>query len=251
MKKLFIVLLAVVSLSSCQLTEEITFNQDGSGDYKLTIDMSAMMAMKGNSKNQDSTQTSPKNKKIDSIINFNDIAKKYKDSVKTLSADEKELMKRMQNLQVHIQVDDEAKKMLMSFNLPFKSASEIQNIQKDLKQVDKMQKGKKASKNMFGDVKKTDVKYTFNAHEFTRTIVVKENKNKKDAVKKEEKKDTQMADMMKMFTFKMIYHFPKKIKHVSYKDAMLGTDGKTLIIQTSLDKIDSDSDLKKLRVTFE
>jgi hypothetical protein len=60
-----------------------------------------------------------------------------------------------------------------------------------------------------------------------------------------------MADMMKMFGYKIIYHFPGKIKNVSYKDAMLGTDGKTLIIQTTLDKIDKNPKLLEFDVTFE
>jgi hypothetical protein len=47
-----------------------------------------------------------------------------------------------------------------------------------------------------------------------------------------------------------VFFFPKKIKSVSYKDAMLSTDGKTLIIEVPLDKIDKNPKLLDFEVTF-
>ena len=38
----FVAIIAIV-FTSCQFTEEITFNKDGSGSYKLNVDIGAMM----------------------------------------------------------------------------------------------------------------------------------------------------------------------------------------------------------------
>jgi hypothetical protein len=259
MKKLLLLFIAVITMTSCQLTEEVTFNEDGSGTYNLAIDMSAMMSMKENKKTGENEEVR-KPEKTDSIIYVKDLLEKYKDSIKNLSASEKAFMERMKNATMRMQIDEEAEKMIMTLSSPFKSVEDLKNISEDFRKIDKLKNvedGKKEENpmgKMFGGMDNTKVSYTFSKYKFSRKISIIENEEEKadkEANKTDEKIDKSMADMMKMFGYKIIYHFPVKIKNVSYKDAMLGTDGKTLIIQTTLDKIVKNPKLLEFDVTFE
>ncbi len=264
MKKLLL-FIAVISMTSCQLTEEVTFKEDGSGTYNFVIDMSAMLSMKGEKEKIDENGEAHKPEKKDSIIYVKDLLEKYKDSLKNLSPEERAFMKRMKNATMHIQLDEAKDKMIMTYSLPFKSVKDLSNISEDFRKIDKLSKekqgktGKDPMGEMFGGMNNTKVSYEFSKHKFSRKMTVIEeekeevekNDEKKDSDEIGEKVDKGMADMMKMFTYKIVYHFPRKIKNVTYKDAMLGTDGKTLIIQTTFDKIDKDPKMLEFDVTFE
>ena len=259
MKKILLLFIAVITMTSCQLTEEVAFNEDGSGTYNFAIDMSAMMSMKENKKTGENEEVH-KPKKTDSIIYVKDLFEKYKDSIKNLSASEKAFMERMKNATMRMQIDEEAEKMIMTLSSPFKSVEDLKNISEDFRKIDKLKNAEDGKKeensidHMFSEMNKASVSYTFSKHKFSRKISIIENEEEKadkEANKTDEKIDKSMADMMKMFGYKIIYHFPGKIKNVSYKDAMLGTDGKTLIIQTTLDKIDKNPKLLEFDVTFE
>jgi hypothetical protein len=261
MKKILLLFIAVITMTSCQLTEEVTFNEDGSGTYNLAIDMSAMMSMKEKNKKTGENEEIRKPEKTDSIMYVKDLLEKYKDSLKNLSASEKAFMERMKNATMRMQIDEEAEKMIMTLSSPFKSVEDLKNISEDFRKIDKLKNvedGKKEENpmgKMFGGMDNTKVSYTFSKHKFSRKMTIIENEEEEkadeEAEKTDDKIDKGMADMMKMFGYKIIYHFPRKIKNVSYKDAMLGTDGKTLIIQTTLDKIDKNPKLLEFDVTFE
>jgi len=260
MKKILLLFIAVITMTSCQITEEITFNEDGSGTYDLAIDMSAMMSMKKAKKKNSENEEIRKPKKTDSIMYVRDLLKKYKDSLKNLSDSEKDFMERMKNATIRMQVDEEADKMIMNLSSPFKSVEDLKNISEDFRKIDKLKKAENSTEDenpmgkMFNGMDKANVSYTFSKHKFSRKVTFIENKEEKKADEEAEKTDNKidkgMADMMKMFGYKIIYHFPRKIKNVSYKDAMLGTDGKTLIIQTTFDKIDKNKKLLEFDVTF-
>jgi len=94
---------------------------------------------------------------------------------------------------------------------------------------------------------KNNVKYKFSKHEFMRIATASETDKKKD---EEEKKDEKFEQMANMFQFELVYHFPRRIKSVSYKDALLSADGKTLHINVPTSKL-NDPEFMNLKVTFE
>jgi len=268
MKKLLLLFVAIITMTGCQLTEEVTFNEDGSGTYNFVIDMSAMLSMKGESNKTDENGEVRKLEKKDSIIAMKDLLEKYKDSLKNLSPEEKAFMERMKNATMRMQVDEEAGQMIMTYSLPFNSVEDLGNISEDFREIDKLKKeesgktGKSPMDEMFAGMKNTKVSYEFSRHKFSRKMTIikekeavqekKDNENNESSDKEDDEKiDKDMAEMMKMFTYKIVYHFPRKIKSVTYKDAMLGTDGKTLIIETTLDKMDKDPGLLQFDVIFE
>ena len=60
--------------------------------------------------------------KIDSIIYFRDILEERKDSIALLSADEQEMLKSIEDLKLHLQMDEEKNQMNMDFLFDFKKA---------------------------------------------------------------------------------------------------------------------------------
>jgi len=251
MKKLFVLSLAILSLTACQMTEEITFKKDGSGIYNFKVDMSSMMKMgKEMEGSKDSLAVKKEPKVQDSVIQFGDLLAEMKDSLKDLSPEEQKAFKHLKKMSLHIQVDESKDKMLMAYVLPFKQVSELENIMNDIKTIESKRGGKSKETGSFDKLMpQSDVKYSFDKHSFSRTTIVKE-KDKKQ-VQDTAKDNNGLDQMMQMFSYKIIYHFPKKIKSVSYKDALLSADGKTLHIDVPMDKISENPKFVDFEVIFE
>ena len=78
LRKLIVLLVFAFTLISCQFTETMTLNEDGSGQMSIEMDLSEMMAI-GNEMSKDSTLV-----KTDTIISFKDIFREKKDNDHTI-----------------------------------------------------------------------------------------------------------------------------------------------------------------------
>ncbi|RUA23508.1 MAG: hypothetical protein DSY76_09430 [Bacteroidetes bacterium] len=234
------------------MTEEVTFDKNGSGTYSLNVDMGQMMSMmKGmdKGKENDSLKVDKKPEKKDTIISVADILEKNKDSLKNLSKEEKEALYALKDAKIHIDLDEAKGKMLMQYIIPFNNVNDLSNVNDKLKKLNSLNKKKK---NNIDDLEKSmpdaKVQYTFNKHKFRRIVTPAAKPKEKDSVKKD---DAKMQQMLGMFKYKLVYHFPYRIKSVSYKDALLTADGKTLIIDMPMDKLVENPKLLDFEVKFE
>ncbi len=119
MKKLLGLLLigGALTMTSCETTREISFNQDGSGSLVTTTDMSSLIAIaKMSGKDMDNAKTA-----IDTSIALD----KMVDSIPDLSTDEKELAKKGE-LGLKISMDEE--QFITKLKFPFSSSSEISKL---------------------------------------------------------------------------------------------------------------------------
>jgi len=252
MKKLLLLIIGLTLMTSCQMTEEVTFDKKGSGTYSFNVDMGQMMAMmKDMGKENDSLKVDKKSEKKDTIILVSDILEKNKDSIKNLSKEEKEVLYALKDAKIHIDLDETKGKMLMQYIMPFKSVNDLSNINDKLKKLNSL--NKKKNGNNIDEIEKSmpnaKVSYTFNKHKFRRMVIKQTAKPKeKDSVKKD---DAKMQQMLGMFKYKLVYHFPYRIKSVSFKDALLTSDGKTLIIEMPMDKLVENPKLLDFEVKFE
>lgn len=249
MKKLLLILLSLSLFTSCKLKEEITFNEDGTGTYNLAIDMSGFMTMgKGMGKALDSTKVEKEPVVTDTIIKISDMLAEKKDSIAKLPKEKREMFEKMKDFYIKIHIDEPNEEMLMSYSYPFKTIKDLNYAMENIETISKMQKD---SLSPMGDISsaipKNKVKYKFSKHEFMRIATASETDKKKDEEKKDDKTMEQMANM---FQFELVYHFPRRIKSVSYKDALLSADGKTLHINVPANKL-NDPEFMNLKVTFE
>ncbi len=239
---LFSLVLAII-LTSCQFTEEITIHKNGSGNYKLSVDMSAMMSTMNGIKQNDSIKK--ETEKIDSIFYMREIIEANKDSISKLSESEKASLEAIKDLKMHIQMDEEEGKMLMDFIVDFKNIAELDAIKKKVEKAQQLQdnNGKEGE-----SVDNHEVKYSFNKKKFTRKVIMKEL-----SFEEQELYDKNLTES-KMFlsgsTYKLIYHFPRKIKKVNFSEVQFSADRKTISIEVAMDSLTKNPQLLDFEVTF-
>jgi hypothetical protein len=122
MKKILVSLFAIsaILLTSClDTTQEITLNDDGSGTYVNTNDMSKILTIAKNM-GAASSDKIPR-QAIDTSISFASTA----DSIPDLSAEDKELLKKGI---LHITMNMEDEKLITTMSFPFSTLGDIQKF---------------------------------------------------------------------------------------------------------------------------
>lgn len=229
--KNLLLLLVSISLISCVFTEELHIKKNGSGSYAFKMDMSKMLvAMNDMGSENDSIQKEPE--KIDSIMYFKDILEDKKDSIAKLSQSEQEVLKSLEDLKIHVKMDEEKNQMNMDFLYDFKNVNELKNMNDRVQKAQAMS-DKKQQKNDFQS--NTNVDYSYNDDTFIRKVTLK--KLPKEALEEYEKNIKQASSMFDETVYRIVYHFDNKIKSVSIEGATISDDKKTLTIEMPMDTI--------------
>ena len=245
MKKLHLLFIALLSIliTSCQFTEEITINKNGTGKYNLNVDMGGMMSSMSGLKENDSIESEPE--KLDTIIHIKDILEMKKDSISKLSTADKEILNAIGDMKMQIRMDEAKDVMLMDFILDFKNISEIDDIRKKMEKAQQIQENKGEDKEQ---IENHVVEYSFNKKKFERKVIMKE------LTAEEQEKFDENQGQYNMFLsgskYKLIYNFPKKIKKVNYPNVTYSSNHKTMIIEVNMDSLLKNPQLLDLKVTF-
>lgn len=240
----------MVLFTSCQFSENIYINEDGSGNMSFTFDASEMMDMVGN-KMQEGDDPE---KRIDSMLVFKDFLEEKKDSIAKLPKADRDKLMALKDFRMHMLMDPETKEMKFDLITDFKNTNELQNMFEAMNNASNLQ-GKGASKvndpnnpfSAFADGGTTKMSYTFKNNTFTRTAKIIDEAAYKTMV------DSigEMAMMFGSSKYRLNYHFPRKIKSVSNKDAMFSADGKTLILEYGFMDYIADPKIFNLEVVLE
>lgn len=246
-------------LTSCVVTEKISFNEDHSGKLVYDMDMSQIMAMAGDKLGETDTKKSKKKKnkkeetEMDSTFTFKDIFKDKQDSLNSLPEEERLRYKQMENYTVRMVMSEKNKKFNYIFSTAFKSPSELQNLVSPLNAASQMNP---MGSQLGSDTKKNEgiTKYTYDGKSFSKFVSI----SPREAFNKELKKaldenpsETEEEDLsnseiaegmdqaMKMISEQSKYFmevsFPKKIKSISIPNAKISEDGKSAILTFSLE----------------
>ncbi|MEN8188078.1 MAG: hypothetical protein ABFR05_13210, partial [Bacteroidota bacterium] len=134
--RFIISLVSVLTITSCQFTEKININDDGSGTYALRMDMSAMMSAMDDMNSPDSTKVSEKETEvpevIDTIMNFRDILEEKKDSIDKLSKEDQEKIEALKDLKIRLAVNETENIAFTDFIFEFKAVEELKDIQESI-----------------------------------------------------------------------------------------------------------------------
>ncbi len=250
-------------LTSCTMKEKMVINEDGSGQFSYGFDMSEIMKM-GNAK-PDSTKP---NKVVDTSFVFKDILEKMPDSVKTsFSAVQKEQFKAIENFRVNLKVNDEQKVCYYNLVMDFKSVNEMQNMTSPTKTAEYLAKTDKRAGGASSNINAKDSSdfrssFFYDGKTFTKKIFDKNNKevkgkpvSKKTKPKKEVIAEDdflkKMSEMMKQCKYSMEYSFPKKIKTISLKGAVISQDRKSFLLEVPVAEMDKNSDKLGFQIIFE
>ena len=129
-KKRCLLVVLAVTLVSCQFSETMVINEDGTGRMSLTMDMSELMAMMPAN---DTLQV-----KMDSVMSFKKLFEEKKDSIAKLPKEEQEYLKLLENYQMRILMDPEEQKMKYEIFTNFKSVAEANNLMEGLNASERM-----------------------------------------------------------------------------------------------------------------
>ena len=236
----FILMLVVLSLSSCNFTEEITFDEDGAGTFISRYDMATFFDQLKEKGMGESAGWGKGEKAVDSVIYFKDILNEAQDSISRLSLEEQKKLKALEDVVMNMRMDPEKGIFDMGFGLKFKSLEELPEVIKTIDDAKKVNSknnpqyekiGETASGKSLDNALK-DVDFRYEGKKFSR--IWKGNaKRSKEEAKKVKDEIAQMGDMKSLFeemTYTLKYTFPRKIKSVSNKKAVISKDKKTVTL---------------------
>ena len=222
----------VFFLAGClETTQEVTINTDGAGQYSTTNDMSAILAM---AKSMGGDDTEKMNEmKVDTVINLDILV----DSIPSLTADEKTLMK---NGQIKMKIDFAEEKGVYSIHFPFSSLSEINKLNK----LSNKLLGETMKKQMSGDSPVGDMPAASSMDDYFEVsykngqIKKKLDKDKYAGVGSDEylngmKEASQMGMPM---SNTLVYNLPRPAKKVEGKNVTLSDDRMKVTVKSSLDE---------------
>ena len=226
-KNIQILLLSVFSfvLGSCSVYEDVYFNADGTVDYSLKFDASAMMTMIPDA---NSIGRMP----ADSTISIAQIVEEHKDSLHTLTDENREVIETLMPLTLNVVNDTIAKTLHMTLSGDFKDADTLNKAFTTLNKINRERKSKKEETDISKskDIPDMDFSsyYTWDGKIMKRIV---SNENTADIPQEAGMKSKEL--MMLFSGGKMIvrYHFPDRIKAVSNDKALFSQDGKTIVVE--------------------
>jgi hypothetical protein len=209
---------------ACNFTEEIYFNEDGTGKMSISFDGGEMMQMLPST---DSTQL---DKAIDSTLVFKDLLRDKKDSISRLSAEEQAKLKRLEPFSLHMKVEPESGIMNFDMYADFKDVLEVNdafNTFQNASSIGPIAGGQSMPENATKET--TEVNYSFKKNKFKReTIILNQELFEKTI---DSLAGSEMFLSSSTYTFK--YHFPKRIKSTNIEEATFSMDGKTMIYEVN------------------
>lgn len=237
-KNILIALIVISSFTSCQITERIYFEENGSGSYEMEIDMSEMtkaFGAMGEKKKLDSNYVAK-----DSIIKFSKILVEHKDSIATLSKEKQDRLKRMKDVIMVIHEDKQKNEFSMKIIGIFKNAHELDELQEILNATQSEEKQIPS---------KAKIKYSFKKNIFTRKSISKD--FNQEELEKYNASLKAFSKFIEQTNYSLEYHFSKKIKKTSIEGATFSADKKTLYLEKTIDDLINNPSSLDIKVTLE
>lgn len=242
-KLLFIFVLAFTA-TSCQFTETMVMNEDGSGTMSVEVNLNEMMAFGGMG------MTDSMKVKMDTIVSMKQFLEEKKDSISKLSMADQQKLKKLENFNIHMKMDSETSEMVYDISTKFKNISEANDILNGLEQASNLMPDQDSNSEMKKEENSPEVigvNYSFKNGVF-----------KRDAYIKDEKQHQQQVDSMQQAeafmggsNYTLNYTFPKKIKKTSNPEATFSADKKTVSVEAPFIAYFKNPDLLDLEVELE
>ncbi|SHG43545.1 hypothetical protein [Flagellimonas flava] len=219
----FLILIFTVLISSCNFTEEIFINDDGSGKLSINFDGSELMQMAG----EEMVKTNEK--AVDSLISFKDLLEEKKDSIAQLSPEEQAKLKRLEPFKMHMIMNPEEKVMKFDLFSEFTKVEEVNDAFNAFQGASALtpNSGQAQSGPMAMQDPTTEVTYAFTKNKFSRSAKILDEELFQKSVD-----SLQGAEMfLSGSTYTLKYHFPRRVKSTNVEGATFSADGKTLFYE--------------------
>lgn len=248
MNRLFAIFCSLLftTLLGCQFSENIYINDDGTGKMEFSFDGSLLMQMAGEQMEETQEQA------IDSTFSFKELFNSMRDSISTLPEEEQQKLKRLEPFSMHMVMNPETSEMRYDLFTNFNKVSELQDMFKAMKDIGNITGNAQASEannplSALGGDGSTSLDYNFDGKTFKRIAKVID----REAYKQVTDSLEQMTMMFASSTYKLNYHFPKRIKSVSNDNAMFSDDRKSFTIEFGFMDYMTDPEALNLEVVLE
>ncbi|WP_396633472.1 hypothetical protein [Maribacter sp. R86514] len=240
--KILAVIIITVCIAACNFTEEIYFNEDGSGKMSILFDGDEMMQMIPET---DSTEL---DKAIDSTLVFKDLLREKKDSIAQLSPEEQAKLKKLEPFSLRMIVDPEGRVMNFNMFTDFKKVSEVNdafNAFQNASSIGPVAGGKTMPGGATEET--TTVNYSFKKNTFKRETVILNQELFEQSI--DSLASAEMFLSGSTYTFK--YHFPRRVKSTNIEEATFSMDGKTMIHEVNFLEMMKDPESMVIEVELE
>jgi hypothetical protein len=219
--KIYLLLLVLVLAASCQVTETIHLNPDGSGSIEvadLRDENSYMQLAK--------EEYSKENVYKDTTYVFGDYIKKHQETFSRTSVADQEVFLRYSEVKVHKKANSYEKEFRSSYSQNFKKASDIVDLYKADHYLDDVKNNYALS----AEEHYYKVAYTFEGNQFKRAVTITDASELKKEFDKIEKYKDYYKGYKLVQNYVLKYHFPRKIQSVSNPLAKISNDRKSLSV---------------------
>ncbi|AXG68045.1 hypothetical protein KORDIASMS9_00234 [Kordia sp. SMS9] len=248
MKKMYFAVLVVLLTfcTSCEFSETIYINDDGSGKLSMYLDGSELMPMMG------TQMTGGQEQSIDSMISFKDMFKGNSKFISEISDTDRKMIKSLENLNAHMVLDTKKNKFNVDLFTDFKSVNDIQEMFGAVNSLAKIAKNSNAmgSGNPLTNTnidKLTKMNYSYDTKTFKRALNIMD----KGLMDKLKENLGQAEMLLAASTYKLNYHFPRKIKSVSDENAVMAEDGKSFSVKVNALEFVNNPEMLNLEVELE
>ena len=220
--KIYAFLLLGLLVTSCQITETIYLNQDGTGKIETESlrDEHSYMQLAGENYAKEEVFR-------DTTYIFKDFITKYSETFSRLPASEKAIFQKFATVKVHIKKSSYEKEFRTTISQNFNTIEEVADLYKTQEYADDLEHNYALT----AEEHYYSVSYSFDGSIFKRIVKITDPVE----LKKQQDKISDLKNRVSNFKinqpYVLKYHFPRKIKSVSNVNAKISEDKKSLELQ--------------------
>jgi hypothetical protein len=235
-------LLLILLTASCQVTETLHLNPDGSGSIEVTDlrdEHSYMQLAKEEYSKEDIFK--------DTTYVFADYFKKYAETFARTPKEDQNVYLRYSDVKVHIKKSSYEKEFRTTISQDFKKATDIVDLYKAEDYADNIKKNYALT----AEEHYYKVSYDFTGNRFNRTVKITDSIQLKKEYDQIEKIKTHYKGTKLVQSYVLDYHFPRKIQSVSNPLAKISDDRKSLSLQFLITDCKQNPEITNLEVVLE
>jgi hypothetical protein len=240
--KTYFFLLVLVLTASCQVTETLYVNPDGSGSIEvadLRDENSYMQLAK--------EEYSKENIYRDTTYVFGDYIKKHQETFSRTPVTDQKVFLKYSEVKVYKKKSSYEKEFRSSYSQNFKKVADIVDLYKIDDYVDDIRHNYALS----AEDHYYNVNYIFEGNHFNRTVKIIDTIQLKKQFDEIEKMKTNYKGYKLVQSYVLNYHFPRKIQSVSNPKAKINEDRKSLSVQFLLTDCLQNPESTNLEVVLE
>jgi hypothetical protein len=232
----------VILTTSCQITETIHLNQDGTGKIEINElrDEHSYMQLMGENYSKEEVFR-------DTTYVFQDLITKHSETFSRLPAFEKAIFQKFASVKVHIKKTSFEKEFRTTISQNFTKIAEVADLYKTEEYADDIENNYA----LVAEEHYYSVNYAFDGSVFTRMLKITDPAELKKQQDKIAGLKTRVANFKINQPYVLKYHFPRKIKSVSNANAKISEDKKSLELQFLITDCLQNPEISNLEVILE